>query len=224
MRRRFLATLAAISLLGSVLSVVLWIRTYFASDWILRSHRSGDKQIGDFQWTRFQSGQGWIVIDDLLLQRKGIGPVEDPLKAVEFGARYFHRRDLPAAPDVDTSWYGLSEPPDHPIELHAIGVGVAFGEYKSTWPGQRERYFGVAIPIWAIFLISALPPAVWIYLFHRRKRQILGLCVKCGYLLTGNISGVCPECGAQIKAEQLAFIAKKHPGRLTDPGVRIHFN
>jgi len=28
---------------------------------------------------------------------------------------------------------------------------------------------------------------------HRR-----GLCVKCGYNLTGNVSGVCPECGGKV--------------------------
>jgi hypothetical protein len=27
------------------------------------------------------------------------------------------------------------------------------------------------------------------------RRRRLGLCVGCGYDLTGNVSGVCPECG-----------------------------
>ena len=27
-------------------------------------------------------------------------------------------------------------------------------------------------------------------------RRSAGLCLKCGYDLTGNVSGVCPECGA----------------------------
>jgi hypothetical protein len=27
-------------------------------------------------------------------------------------------------------------------------------------------------------------------------RRAAGLCLKCGYDLTGNVSGVCPECGA----------------------------
>ena len=29
----------------------------------------------------------------------------------------------------------------------------------------------------------------------RRRRRALGLCPGCGYDLTGNVSGVCPECG-----------------------------
>jgi len=30
---------------------------------------------------------------------------------------------------------------------------------------------------------------------RRRRRLKSGLCGKCGYDLTGNVSGVCPECG-----------------------------
>ena len=31
---------------------------------------------------------------------------------------------------------------------------------------------------------------------NRRRKK--GLCLKCGYNLKGNVSGVCPECGEQI--------------------------
>jgi hypothetical protein len=42
---------------------------------------------------------------------------------------------------------------------------------------------------------------------HRARRGVeradefrrRGLCVSCGYDLTGNVSGVCPECGTSIK-------------------------
>ena len=29
----------------------------------------------------------------------------------------------------------------------------------------------------------------------RRERRARGQCVRCGYNMTGNVSGVCPECG-----------------------------
>jgi len=32
----------------------------------------------------------------------------------------------------------------------------------------------------------------------RRRRRKRGLCVKCGYDLTANVSGTCPECGTPI--------------------------
>jgi hypothetical protein len=37
-----------------------------------------------------------------------------------------------------------------------------------------------------------------ILIIYRRPRAKSGLCHECGYDLTGNISGVCPECGTMI--------------------------
>jgi hypothetical protein len=31
-----------------------------------------------------------------------------------------------------------------------------------------------------------------------RRRMSRGLCAACGYPLTGNVSGVCPECGTPV--------------------------
>ena len=35
---------------------------------------------------------------------------------------------------------------------------------------------------------------------QRRERWAAGRCIRCGYSLTGNTSGVCPECGRPIIA------------------------
>jgi hypothetical protein len=35
--------------------------------------------------------------------------------------------------------------------------------------------------------------------YRMRHRECTGLCIKCGYDLTGNVSGTCPECGAEVK-------------------------
>ena len=53
------------------------------------------------------------------------------------------------------------------------------------------------IPLWLpLALFSATPTVALIRgplrRYRRRKR---GLCLKCGYNLTGNVSGRCPECG-----------------------------
>ncbi len=58
------------------------------------------------------------------------------------------------------------------------------------------------IPLW---IVTAAVVVLWgvfiarrpLSRAHRRKR---GLCVKCGYNLTGNESGVCSECGKEVKA------------------------
>lgn len=54
----------------------------------------------------------------------------------------------------------------------------------------------IVVPLWVPLLLLAVPTAV---LFYRDRRRIPpGHCRKCGYNLTGNASGVCPECGAKI--------------------------
>lgn len=48
-----------------------------------------------------------------------------------------------------------------------------------------------------IILAALLLPAF--YLFYRDRRRIRpGFCLRCGYNLTGNTSGVCSECGEKI--------------------------
>ncbi len=59
------------------------------------------------------------------------------------------------------------------------------------------------VPLWApLVLFSAFPTFALIRaLVRRRLRRRRGVCLKCGYDLTSNVSGVCPECGKAIKTQ-----------------------
>lgn len=51
-----------------------------------------------------------------------------------------------------------------------------------------------------ILLLSAIFPAIGISRFHREEDRWIAeragrFCCACGYNLTGNTSGICPECG-----------------------------
>lgn len=65
---------------------------------------------------------------------------------------------------------------------------------QSTMGSWRE----VVIPLWAPLMLVGLP-TLWM-LWSRRRRRPPGHCVACGYDLTGNVSGRCPECGTLIVA------------------------
>jgi hypothetical protein len=41
-------------------------------------------------------------------------------------------------------------------------------------------------------------------------------CRKCGYNLTGNVSGVCPECGAEARSGQLSVVSNQSDGTEND--------
>lgn len=60
----------------------------------------------------------------------------------------------------------------------------------------------IICPFWMVFTLSAVVPALVIRAAVRRRwrRRRRGHCVSCGYDLTGNTSGVCPECGQAIQS------------------------
>ena len=44
---------------------------------------------------------------------------------------------------------------------------------------------------------------VWKW-YDAKKQSLVGLCKECGYNLTGNVSGRCPECGTTIETNPTA--------------------
>jgi hypothetical protein len=70
-----------------------------------------------------------------------------------------------------------------------------FVHYRRVGPD----YYRIQIPLWMLVLLFALPTA---FLFWRDRRLIPpGHCKKCSYSLTGNTSGVCPECGTAVHSD-----------------------
>ncbi len=70
---------------------------------------------------------------------------------------------------------------------YSIGVGYA-------------RY---VVPFWFAFSVFATYPAIALTtsicgLLRRERRRKQCLCEHCGYNLTGNESGFCPECGKSL--------------------------
>lgn len=81
--------------------------------------------------------------------------------------------------------------------------------WLSPWHGRSMRArANIFIPFWAVIVVVGIS---WFILrrlekrMHRlaKHRAQAGSCIGCGYLLTGNESGICPECGATA-SEKLA--------------------
>jgi hypothetical protein len=81
---------------------------------------------------------------------------------------------------------------------------TARGDWQLAWhlrPWLHTSSSGlrmVVLPLWIPFLIVGLPTGL---LWWRDRRTPKGHCQKCGYNLTGNVSGVCPECGTEFERE-----------------------
>lgn len=84
----------------------------------------------------------------------------------------------------------------HPVWWEQVGLILPYVEVSP--PQSARRTLGVILPFWLLFIVFALPT---IWLFRRRRNDGVG-CTQSGYNLTGNISGVCPECGHRVEAVQ----------------------
>jgi hypothetical protein len=88
-------------------------------------------------------------------------------------------------------WYGM-------FRIFQSGVYVPwtfFPEFNLARSSFRFPLHLIVIVLLPILVYPFLPFAT------RRYRRKHGLCLHCGYDLTGNISGVCPECGTAINAD-----------------------
>ena len=69
-----------------------------------------------------------------------------------------------------------------------------------NWPAsfviQTPQAVSVTFPLWLVFL-AVLLPTLLLWFLDRRQPLPRGQC-RCGYNLTGNMSGRCPECGTAL--------------------------
>jgi len=85
--------------------------------------------------------------------------------------------------------------------IQPLGRGSPPNARFGSWLPRRMRspsgtLWMVWIPLWLPFVGIVVPTA---YLFYRDRRHPPGHCQRCGYNLTGNESGVCPECGTEVE-------------------------
>lgn len=55
------------------------------------------------------------------------------------------------------------------------------------------------VAVYGIAFVLTLSALAW-----RRKPSQAGFCAKCGYNLTANVSGTCPECGTPVTQKATA--------------------
>lgn len=75
---------------------------------------------------------------------------------------------------------------------------VAYGFHWRVVLHKDNGGILIRIPLWIPAIVCT-----WVLILCnpsvlRRKRKKHGLCLQCGYDLTGNTTGKCPECGQEI--------------------------
>ncbi|MDB5354049.1 MAG: hypothetical protein JWN24_502 [Phycisphaerales bacterium] len=88
------------------------------------------------------------------------------------------------------------------VAITLIGHGDTFVETAQTFV-QVFLFLSLVLAFcWAavlfVWYVLALPGRA-ISGWRDRRRLAEGQCLLCGYDLTGNVSGVCPECGRSVE-------------------------
>lgn len=90
------------------------------------------------------------------------------------------------------------------LDLGYYGLGIRSGTHSDEEYGTSSMTT-VELPFWlAGLMLGAYPLVVFIKGPVRRWRHgKQGHCRQCGYDLTGNVTGVCSECGATLDADDI---------------------
>ena len=73
---------------------------------------------------------------------------------------------------------------------------------RISWSFHLFRFgtdWALMIPLWIPFALFAIPTLL---LWWCDRRLPTDHCNQCGYNLTGNVTGICPECGCVIRARK----------------------
>jgi hypothetical protein len=171
-----------------------------------------DHLISNRRETWFDSTCGYVVLRDRWhteseeasspqgVRKLGADPVaaeNEQRSGFDSGARY-DAGEIPARRmTVNLSQLPQWVTPDQrAFEYHAIGFALEFHDNREIETSFRDRNLWVAVPWPAIVLLTALPLPLWVYRFRKRRRLVAimnNLCIRCGYSLVGNVSGICPE-------------------------------
>jgi len=72
---------------------------------------------------------------------------------------------------------------------------------QTIGPGWPQHGFQYVDRMWYAVIPWTILPMIWALSAIRRRqrwRSRASQCINCGYNLTGNASGICPECGRAI--------------------------
>lgn len=113
--------------------------------------------------------------------------------------------------DMDrTIFYQFSHESSEPLWMayfRPAGIAVLKGLPVRIWTKTSHTHYVSIAPWWPFLVCAAYPLLVVIRkAFRGGRREGRGECLTCGYSLTGNTSGVCPECGTRIRPGLARFL------------------
>ena len=183
MRRRIFSLASLLSLLLCVGTAALWVRSYWMG--------------GTFEWEHLWKHES--IRKASAIWGRGAFTLCLAHYVGEEGMEHAVTSDLrPDNSDFFFDQYEMS--PESGEGLTGWGRAGFSSGFNSWHTADGVSYSAeVSLPFWLIGLFWLVLPTVWAIRYRRTRGRIERLaCVTCGYSLTGNTSGTCPECGTPI--------------------------
>ena len=194
MRKLFRRSAVLLLALFFIATVAIWIRSYWAYDAI------------SLNWSQHHRAAPSIIqVDERQIDLDwGSGSLE---------AAYEYDRNYPPPPIVDATRLHIVHfpvgkpiigfgPTEWVVQLERLGFCAwkeSYGLSEILAPGLDQGYTRTTVTL-PIGFLTALPGFLVFFAWIKTRRRFpKGRCLSCGYDLTGNVSGTCPECGAQFR-------------------------
>ena len=220
MRRHLFTGASVISLLFCVATVVLWVRGVGRADgWYFKPSptfhlQPPDEQLPSkwcVQWQIYWGSNAAISIS------RQFKPIEGQPRVgfATFAMKTRRWNPLPEnQPVLDPRIAAMARLPDgRVLNAYRTKPATAWSHLGITYV-SREQEFGkfpnfdhyfaslggwsLRVPLLYLFTLFALLPCLWAIRLYRKWSVREGHCPHCNYNLTGNTSGVCPECGTRV--------------------------
>jgi hypothetical protein len=172
---------AAVSAVLLIAAAALWVRSYWRSDY----YKTAARQTCAFT----QPGALWFTFADRPYRTRP-GYASEPATSV------FDRQNRSWALDGRPSTNGYAG-----YSYRGLGFACFWFTQTSYAPPCRFTYVGV--PMWAVAMVTAATPALWL---RRRLGAVrpAGRCALCGYDLRATPNR-CPECGSPASPLVMSF-------------------
>src|SRR4051812_10094305 len=188
MRQRLLTLISVLSLLLLILTAALWVCNYLRY-YILVWGKTDP--VSEFSPIDLGGGK-WIIR----------APVQDVRYIATDRGRIIIGRSRVAHPLHGHDWWNAQGLEHHTETTSGQWVPrqksiLSFGSHADGSPAAGLLGSANAGPLWSLAALPAVVQLWWMrrWLRRRRLRRHPELCPACGYDLTGNVSGRCPECG-----------------------------
>jgi hypothetical protein len=199
MKRGLLAIAAWLSLVLCLAPVALWIRGLFVADYLQWTTGYDDihnlwafnrSWSNDFHklWI-FNRGGGLSVWDNLHIQ--GHGGSGGGAYNVPFGRHFEWQRDSDTSYPKSALTFTRVFQGGTLRSWRHFGIEFVYARSQFAEYGFLDRTISIVLPLPLLAAFLAVLPA----LVAKKCRM---RCASCGYSLTGNTTGICPECGTSI--------------------------